>query len=297
MSRQIHVEARPNGFSAATFTAMASPCELLLASADPALARRLGAIAAAEVWRIEDKYSRYRDASVVSRINREAGSDTPLDPETAALMDYALLCHSLSDGRFDISSGVLRRVWRFDGSDRLPEPAAVAALLELVGLDKVRWQAPQLCLRPGMELDFGGIGKEYAADRALALVSAAAPGLPALVNLGGDLCCNRAPDAAPWQVGVERPEAIGSAAMVLELASGALATSGDTRRFLYRDGIRYGHILDPRTGWPVPDAPRSVTVAAPTCVEAGMLATFALLQGAAAEDFLRGQGVQFWCLW
>ena len=147
-----------------------------------------------------------------------------------------------------------------------------------------------------MELDFGGIGKEYAADKALAMVQAMHD-IPALLNLGGDLCCNRQPAGAPWQVGVERPEVIGSPAMILELATGALCTSGDTRRFLQRDGLRYGHILDPRSGWPVPGAPRSVTVAAPRCLEAGMLATFALLHGAGAEDFLREQGVQYWCLW
>ena len=165
-----------------------------------------------------------------------------------------------------------------------------------LGLDKVDWQSRVIRLPAGMEIDLGGIGKEYAADRALGLVVSRCD-VPALVNLGGDLCCHRAPVSGSWQVGVERPEEIGRAAMVLELALGALATSGDPRRYLLRDGIRYGHILNPKTGWPVAGAPRSVTVAAPTCIEAGMMATFALLQGASAEDFLKEQGVQYWCLW
>ena len=82
--------------------------------------------------------------------------------------------------------------------------------------------------------------------------------------------------------------------MVLELSQGALATSGDARRFLLRDGVRYSHVLDPHTGWPVRDAPRSVTVAAASCTEAGLLSTMALLHGPSARTFLGEQGVRHW---
>ena len=84
--------------------------------------------------------------------------------------------------------------------------------------------------------------------------------------------------------------------MILQLEHGALATSGDSRRYLKKDGVRYGHILDPRTGWPVPDSPRSVTVAASSCTEAGLLATLALLQGARAGEFLEEQAARYWLL-
>ena len=83
---------------------------------------------------------------------------------------------------------------------------------------------------------------------------------------------------------------------MLELADGALATSGDARRFLLKDGVRYSHILNPQTGWPVAHVPRSVTVAAATCVEAGMTATLAMLQGKKAEAFLRREGARAWCI-
>jgi thiamine biosynthesis lipoprotein len=79
------------------------------------------------------------------------------------------------------------------------------------------------------------------------------------------------------------------------LKVGGLATSGDARRFLQKDGVRYSHILDPKTGWPVPGAPRSVTVAADSCTQAGMLSTLAMLKGAQSESFLKEQGVLFWC--
>ena len=109
-------------------------------------------------------------------------------------------------------------------------------------------------------------------------------------------CARSAAGGRPWRVGVEALSRPDARRKQIELERGALATSGDARRFLLKNGKRYGHILDPRTGWPVEGAPRSVTVAAPTCTQAGMLATLALLHGADAEVFLNAQGVRYWCL-
>jgi thiamine biosynthesis lipoprotein len=274
---------------------MAGPCEVLLPAADRAVAIELGALVAREAWRVELKYSRYRDDSVVAWIHRNRGESVVVDEETASLLDFAATCFAVSDGRFDITSGVLRRAWRFDGSSRVPEPAAVESLLPLIGFEKLEWQTPRLLLPAGMELDFGGIGKEYAVDRAYDILSGCRSA-PFLVNFGGDLRANRPPSHGSWRVGIERPDSDMEAALLLELEHGALATSGDSRRFLLKDGIRYGHVLDPRTGWPVADAPRSVTVAASSCTEAGLLSTLALLQGARAQAFLEEQGVRYWLL-
>ncbi|HEU4618253.1 MAG TPA: FAD:protein FMN transferase [Gammaproteobacteria bacterium] len=299
-----------------TFDAMASPCEVHVAGADLATAAHVARAVAAEAWRIERKFSRYRSDNVVARINGAQGAIVRVDDETARLLTYAAKLHELSEGRFDVTSGVLRKVWRFDGSDRVPSAAAVREVLARVGWDRVRFEPPELTLEPGMEIDFGGIGKEYAVDSAARLVKPLWP--HCLINFGGDLCAvDAAAGGAPWIVGIERPdearvggprierpdEADGvgqrietdAVARRIELGIGALATSGDSRRFLLRDGKRYGHVLDARTGWPVEGAPRSVTVAAPTCTEAGMLATFALLHGAEAEAFLGAQGVRYWC--
>jgi thiamine biosynthesis lipoprotein len=149
----------------------------------------------------------------------------------------------------------------------------------------------------GMEIDFGGICKEYAVDRAATLLRESSS-TATLVNFGGDLAVARPPERRScWRVGIESADyPAGSAARLLDLSAGALATSGDARRFLVRDGMRYGHILDPRTGWPIADAPRSVTVAADTCTQAGMLSTLAMLEGQAAETFLDHQGVRYWVL-
>jgi thiamine biosynthesis lipoprotein len=289
----VALEPRAGGLIAACFQAMASPCELLLTSEDAASALALGRLVAGEAWRVERKYSRYRSDSVLARIHQSRGNAVSLDAETVALIDFAQQCYLLSAGMFDITSGILRRAWRFDGSDRLPSADQVAELLPLMGFDKLDWQPPRLTVPQGMELDFGGIGKEYAIDRAFELLICRYAG-PFLLNFGGDLRTNKPPSSGPWQVGIERPDEHGTAAMVLQVERGALATSGDARRFLLKDGIRYGHILNPFTGWPVTDAPRSVTVAASSCTEAGMLSTMALLRGADAEAFLDAQGVSFW---
>lgn len=291
----VFIEQRDGGLGAACFFAMASPCEVLLDMSDLEEVQRIGLVAAGEASRIEAKFSRYRSDSVVSAINRSAGTTVELDAETAALIDYAARCYELSSGLFDITSGVLRRAWKFDGSDRVPAQSEIDALLGLVGFDRIDWRAPHLTLAPGMEIDFGGIGKEYAVDRALALVEAQSD-CALLVNFGGDLRTNRPPAAGPWRVAIERPDTDREARLLLDVTQGGLATSGDTHRYLVRDGVRYGHILDPRSGWPVRDAPRSVTVAAGSCTEAGMYCTLAMLNGAGAEELLERAGVPFWCL-
>lgn len=275
---------------------MASPCELHVATTDRQTAECALAVAAAEAARIEAKYSRYRRGNVVHAINEACGRTVTLDEETARLIDYAQALYALSDGKFDVTSGVLREVWRFDGGSRVPDSAAVRALLGRIGWQHVRWERPRLTLPSGMQVDLGGIGKEYAVDRAAAAIEHIAP--RSLLNFGGDLRALGPPDSGqPWIVGIEAPSGEpGAAAPRIELTRGGLATSGDARRFVLHDGKRLGHILDPRTGWPVEGAPRSVTVAAPTCCEAGMLATFAMLHGAQAESFLAAQGVASWCL-
>jgi len=290
------VELSPRGSGwVGLFSAMASPCEVHVAESERALAERIAMLVAAEAARIEAKLSRYRRGNVIDTINTAGGRTIVVDEETERLLDYAAHLFELSDGKFDVTSGVLRRAWRFDGSDRVPRRSAVEALLPIVGWRRVRWRAPELTLLPGMEIDLGGIGKEYAVDRAAALVRPLSA--RCLLNFGGDLfALGPQAEGRPWRVGVESLHDGAVAAKQIDLQTGALATSGDARRFLLKNGKRYSHILDPTTGWPVEDAPRSITVAAPTCTQAGMLATLALLRGRDAEAFLATQGVQYWAL-
>ena len=276
------------------FTAMAGPCEVLVDTDSEPRARRALELAQGEARRIERKFSRYLPDSEVGRINGSQGQPVRVDEETAHLLDYAATCYEVSEGLFDITSGVLRRAWKFDGSDRVPAEATVAGLLPYVGWGRVAWGDRTLALPAGMEIDLGGIGKEYAVDRAASLIAAEIPDA-FVVNFGGDLYASGPRRGGrPWNIGVDDPERTGDATIAaIPLTRGGLATSGDARRYILYRGKRLGHILNPKTGWPVEGAPRSVTVIAPTCVEAGTLSTLAYLRGPGAREFLEAEGAQF----
>jgi thiamine biosynthesis lipoprotein len=287
---------RAAGYYQGLFRAMGSPCELLVDTNDEKLALKLLQLVAAEAWRIEDKFSRYLPGNIVAKINESNGQVVTVDDETANLLDFSATLYELSERRFDITSGVLQKVWIFDGSDRVPTGESIRQIMGYVGWHRVSWQRPQIRLQRGMQIDLGGIGKEYAVDQAASQVKQQAS-CPCLINFGGDLAATgdiRQPDG--WQVGIEAPDREGTAQTLIALRTGALATSGDSRRFLLKDGIRYSHILNPLTGWPIEHAPDSITVAADTCTQAGTLTTLAMLNGADAEVFLQQQQVQFWCL-
>jgi thiamine biosynthesis lipoprotein len=287
---------REQGYWRGTFVAMANPCEVLCDTDDAALAAHLTEVAAAEALRVEARFSRYRDDNIVHAINNSGGRTLSLDAETAHLIDFGATLWRLSDGAFDLTSGVLRRAWRFDPNAQLPSAETIGALMRHVGWQHVQWRNPELTLPHGMEIDLGGIGKEYAVDRVVTLLQEFTS-TPMLVNFGGDLRATMPPRASPaWQVGIESIAAAGTADRVIELRHGALATSGDTRKYVEANRQRYGHIIDARTGWPAPRAPRSVTVAADTCTQAGTLATLAMLQGEQASAFLEREAVRYWCL-
>lgn len=276
------------------FTALGSACELQLCHGDAAWLRRCAEQAEAEVRRIELRYSRYRADSLLSRAARLAGSGQALavDDETARLLDYAAALHAGSGGLFDISSGVLRRAWDFR-SPRLPDPALLQDCLARVGWDQVDWDGRSLYLPlAGMELDFGGFGKEYAVDRAAALLleQGVAHGY---VNLGGDIrVLGPRPDGQPWLFGIQHPRLPDELLGQLPLSEGALATSGDYERYFELDGRRYCHVLDPRNGQPVSHW-QSVSVVAPLCSTAGAASTLTLLMQAQGLAHLEQQGLPY----
>ncbi len=277
---------------------MASPCELLCETDDAELAQRLARFAVSEAQRIEQKFSRYREDSVVHAIHAQRGEPIEVDDETARLLSFGGALWRISEGRFDLTSGLLRHAWSFAAGRTAvaPDPAHLVELLLHIGWQHVQWNPPMLTLPEGMEIDFGGIGKEYAVDR-VADWSASQTTAPVLVNFGGDLrCVGAAPASGAWQVGIESIAQFGESVRRIELKSGALATSGDARRHIMIEGRRVGHVLDARTGWPAPGTPRSITVAADTCSQAGSYSTLAMLQGAGAEAFLDAEGVRYWCL-
>lgn len=277
------------------FVAMASRHEIIVATPDRAQADRAARAAIADVLRIEAKFTRYRDTSVTSAINRNAGGDAvAIDAETAALLRYADRCHALSDGRFDVTSGVLRRAWDFKRRPpRVPDDAEIDALLAHVGWARVEWDEHSIRLpEVGMEIDFGGVGKEYAADRAAALLRE--HGIAnALVNLAGDVrALGARPDDTPWRIGIQHPRDPGGVVASVEVSDGAVATSGDYERYFEIDGRRYCHLLDARTGRPVTHW-QSVSVVADLATLAGSYATLAMLFAADAPSFLAREAVHY----
>jgi thiamine biosynthesis lipoprotein len=284
---------KENDFWKGTFMAMASPCDVLMEVEDESLAQEILNAVADEAWRIEDKFSRYKKDNIIFKINHSQGESVTIDEETSRLLDFANELFEISEGLFDVTSGVLRQIWSFDGSDNLPTKKQVKKILKNIGWQKVDREKTAVMLPPGMEIDLGGIGKEYAVDRCVQIARQKTE-QSVLVNFGGDLAMTTPRnDEAFWSVGrliTGSDEARG----IFRLYSGAIATSGDANRYLLRDGVRYSHILNPLTGWPVVGAPHTVSVAAPTCVEAGMMSTLAMLQGGDAEAFLKLQEVDYW---
>jgi thiamine biosynthesis lipoprotein len=231
----------------------------------------------------------------MSQINQSKGKPVAIDDETYRLLEFANTCYQLSEGMFDITSGVLRKAWKFDGSDKLPDDQQVAELLPFIGWQSVIYTQESITIPKGFELDFGGFGKEYAVDAVAKICALSQPNISVLVNFGGDIQVTQArTQQRTWQIGIENPNAESHAINVLKIKAGGLATSGDAQRFLLKDGVRYSHILNPKTGYPISHAARSITVASSHCIQAGLLATLALLQGVDAETFLAAQKVKYW---
>lgn len=278
------------------FRAMGTPCEIQLFAGTPAQAQQATDAAIADIQRLEARYSRYRADSFLSQINQVAavGGSIPVDPETASLLDYAATCHAQSEGLFDITSGILRKAWRFD-SGQLPDPAVIDGLLANIGWHKLTWQNPLLTFNvPGMEIDFGGIVKEYAVDRAATLC--AALGIRhGIINLGGDIkIIGPRADGEAWNIGIRHPRQQNALLDTLSLHHGALASSGDYERCLLIDGVRYGHILNPKTGWPVKKL-AAVSVVSDFCVIAGSAATIAMLKEDQGVAWLKTLGLpHYW---
>jgi FAD:protein FMN transferase len=280
-----------------SFFAMGSDCTAHLSAESLEEFKTLALAAEGEVVRIERRYSRYRTDSELSRINAVAarGGSIDVDEETAALIEYAKACYTKSDGAFDITSGVLRAAWDFSRAC-LPTQDIIDALLPRVGLDKVTVSGGRLYFaEAGMDLDFGGLAKEYAADRA-AEVCASTGARHGFVDLAGDIrIVGPQPDAAPWMIGVRHPRNAELVVSKVTMSGGALATSGDYERFIEVDGRRYCHLLDPRKGWPVRGL-SSVTMISDRCLVAGGLSTIAMLKGRQGLDWLRQLGVRHFAI-
>ena len=278
------------------FKAMGSACEVVLASHTQNEAESMAKLAIDEVLRIERKYSRYTTDSIIAKINQQAGRGAlQCDDETWALFQFATQLFDKSDGLFDITSGVLRQAWDFKNPE-VPTSQKLEALLPLVGWQKVVLQDQSIALPlAGMEVDLGGFGKEYAADRA-AQVLKEKGGTHGYVNLAGDMrFLGPKSTGEPWMIGIQDPRARDQVVATLPITMGGLATSGDYERYFELNGQRYCHVVNPKTGMPV-SYWRSVSVTSPATVVSGCTTTMAMLKEADGLAFLQATGFDFFAI-
>ncbi len=271
------------GLQILTFQAMATVCSASFISPNPAATKTFVDELLAWVANFEARYSRFIPDSLIGKINESAGRDwVEIDEECER---FFMLCSELTfftRGAFDPSSLPLIKLWNWKANPPvIPSHAEIEKAKELVGWHKVQRKKGAIFLpKPGMCLDLGGIGKEYAVDRAVQLAEEC--GLQnVLIDFGRDVKAIGHPMQTPaWHVGLEDANNPGKCWAGVAISGKAVATSGDYCRKFEINGKRYGHILDPRSGYPVDNDCRSVSVIAPTCTIAGILSTTAFVLGA-----------------
>lgn len=236
-----------------------------------------------EMARIENMMSQYREGSEVSRINAQA-FDHPVkvSDELFGLLQTSVRYNAVSQGAFDITVGPLMKLWPFYKQEvTLPSRQEILDALRSVGSDKIELDARGKTVRftqPDMALDLGGIAKGYAVDRAIQIIKAAGVKC-ALVNAGGDLyALGKKPGGQKWRMGVQHPRKLNRLVCAFDIEDTAVATSGDYERFFMKDGRRYCHIIDPKTGMPANESV-SVTVQADNATRADALATAVFVLG------------------
>lgn len=239
--------------------------------------RAIGA-AFGEMSRIEQLMSGHVEDSEVSRLAKVARSMDVSD-ETAVVIRAGLEIVEKSDGAFSLILGQLIDAWDILADEpRIPTPDQVTTAM--IGLTPEGLQlqgATVIKAHPALKVDLGGIAKGYAVDRAFDQLQQA--GLSHFsVNAGGDLRIKGDRGGRPWRIGIQHPRQPETVLAILPAADEAVVTSGDYERYFERDGVRYHHLLDPRTGQPA-RAVQSITVSAPTTMLADGLATAAFVLG------------------
>ncbi len=264
------------------FRALGTDCRIQYAATSNDHAAAFAKEAVQWVASFETKYSRFRDDSLISEINRNAGIRwTEIDAEVESICAICDDLNFMTQGVLDPTTLPLIALWDYRRKrTSIPSDEDVARALQKVGWSKVQRRPGEIFLpEEGMSLDLGGFGKEYAVDKVAAI--AVGHRIPScLVDFGRDIHAVGAPPGNPaWHIGLENPETPGAAWSSLAAVDIGIATSGDYRRFFEYKGQRYGHILDPRSGRPVVTGILSATIAANSCLEAGVLSTAVCVLG------------------
>lgn len=283
-------DTQEGGILTRSFRAMGSDCEFQLCFGGGSDSQLIFKCLQDELERLESKYSRFRKDSLLSQIN--LGKEVTIDNETISLLEHAFNCFEQSEGLFDVTAGRLNSLWDFK-KKKVPSQEEISYALSVTDFSKVSWNNGILSMPAGMNVDFGGIVKEYAADT-LAVLAKKFGVRYGLINLGGDIAIvGNKPDGIAWKVGITDPRGTETEIASIDIYSGGLATSGDYKRYFIYEGKRYSHILNPKTGFPCAGL-RAVSVAANLCTVAGSIATIAMLKDEPeAIKWLNDLGVPF----
>ncbi len=283
------------------FHAMGTDCLIMFASATEASARDFRIFMLDWLASFESRYSRFRPDSIVSKINAAAGiCPVEIDAETESIFAVCDWFHWLTRGVFDPTCLPMQLLWDYHRPQaRLPSNDESNRARSLLGWREIKREKGSVFLpREGMAIDLGGIGKEYAVDRTVEL--ARERGITnILVDYGHDLrVLGEPPEHGPWRIGLEDPRDTGRCWAGVGVTNRAVCSSGNYLRYVEIDGRRYGHIVDPRTGYPVSNQTLSATAIAASCTEAGMLATVAFILGERSGiDFMQTAPQAEGCVW
>lgn len=234
--------------------------------------------AVTEIKRIEDLLSTFKESSETNLINRNAGiQPVKVSEETFNLIARSLRISNITQGAFDISYGSIdKRLWNFDQTmTELPDKTTAKRMVRLINYQNIILDQEKYTVflkEAGMRIGFGGIGKGYAAEMAKALLKKRGV-KSGIVNASGDLAVwGKQPDGKPWTIGIVHPDFAGQPFSYMEIADGAVATSGNYEKFVMIDGKKYSHTIDPKTGLPVRGI-KSVTIISPNAELCDALAT------------------------
>ena len=260
---------------------MASLCVVTFAAA-PTLTKTFQQAVLEWVADFEATYSRFIPESLISQINAKAGREwIDIDSETEHLLSLCQEAFVFTRGVFEPTALPLIELWNWKSqSPVIPTDAAIDVAKSKIGWSRVQRSPGKIFLPEGMSLDLGGIGKEYAVDKVAELASQ--HGIhDILIDFGRDiLALGVPPHGAPaWHIGLDDPNQPGKCWVGLRAKDVAIATSGDYIRRFEVNGRRYGHIIDIRTGYPVANGLIAVSIIAPRCTVAGMLATTVFILG------------------
>ncbi len=271
-------------------TMMGTDVEIVLVGVEPDVAAAAAGAAFGEMEKVADRFTLFDPGSRLNTINAAAGSGPVAVPaDLEAVLAEATDMQRRSAGAFTPAIAPLSRLW---AAGTVPAPETLDEAVEAVRRARVTISSPgRVYLGPSTRLDLGGIAKGYAVDRAVTTLRAMGV-TEGIVNAGGDLRVLGSRGTEPWRVGIPDPARPDRIAQMLELRDAAVATSGDYQRYFVVDGVRYHHLIDPRTGYPATDA-RSFTVVRPDGVAADAASTAGFVLGAdAGLQFVEGIGGQ-----